>query len=277
MVAKWLQQLQTSHPLKQYPNARREPVLPTDLTYQGEKLLPEASSTFCLMSYLPKMGQRILLNQSSPKGNRITMNVFLDWGGVISWAPSQLLDTQWWVLFNQEEEEMAFGWTLVCVCYNDQSQSTMLSAVQWLVKVWAHLKPIRDNSEHFAVVIRKRHLLVPESILGKSCGSHLVSWGAWKQSQHKKENEVEPRVVDRSNLFDDLFEIPESRIQGQFRVKVNSKLEWKESPFLANPAWVGISVPGNQKVPKWYKWWTRQTQSLCLWNSQLNGSCCCCC
>ena len=34
-----------------------------------------------------------------------------------------------------------------------------------------------------------------------------------------------------------------------FRVKVNSKLEWKESPFLANPAWVGISVPGNQKVP----------------------------
>ena len=140
-----------------------------------------------------------------------------------------------------------------------------------------HLKPIRDNSEHFAVVIRKRHLLVPESILGKSCGSHLVSWGAWKQSQHKKENEVEPRVVDRSNLFDDLFEIPESRIQGQFRVKVNSKLEWKESPFLANLAWVGISVPGNQKVPKWYKWWTRQTQSLCLWNSQSNGSCCCCC
>ena len=198
MVAKWLQQLQTSHPLKQYPNARREPVLPTDLTYQTEKLLPEASSTFCIMSYLPEMGQCTLLNQSSPKGDRITMNVFLDWGGVISWASCHLLDTQWWVLYDQEEEEMAFGWTLVCVCYNDQSQRTMLSAVQWLVKVWAHLKPIRDNSEHFAVVIRERHLLVPEIILGKSCGSHLVSWGAWKQSQHKKENEVEPRMVERS-------------------------------------------------------------------------------
>ena len=91
--------------------------------------------------------------------------------------------------FDQEEEEMAFGGTMVCVCYNGQSESTMLSVVQWPVQARAHLKPIRGNSEHFAVVIRKRHLLVPESILGKSCGSHLVSWEAWKQSQYKEENE----------------------------------------------------------------------------------------
>lgn len=190
MVAKWLQQLQTSHRLKWYPNERREPVLPTDLTYQGEKLLPEASSTFCIMSYLSEVGQCTLLNQSSPKGDRITMNVFLDWGGVISWASCQ---PTWYPMmgffFDQEEEEMACGGTMVCVCYNGQSESTMLSVVQWPVQARAHLKPIRGNSEHFAVVIRKRHLLVPESILGKSCGSHLVSWEAWKQSQCKEENE----------------------------------------------------------------------------------------
>ena len=51
---------------------------------------------------------------------------------------------------------------------------------------------------------------------------------------------MEPRTVERSNL-DDLFRIPESRIvQSQFQT-------WAEkSPFLPNPAWVGISVPCNQ-------------------------------
>lgn len=96
-------------------------------------------------------------------------------------------DTWWWIFFfYQEEEEMAFGGKMVCVCYNGQSESTMLSVVQWPVQAWAHLKPIRGNSEHFAVVIRKRHLLVPESILGKSCGSHLVSWETWKQANVRK-------------------------------------------------------------------------------------------
>lgn len=32
-------------------------------------------------------------------------------------------------------------------------------------------KPIRVNSENFALVTRKRPLLLPESILGKNCGS----------------------------------------------------------------------------------------------------------
>lgn len=56
---------------------------------------------------------------------------------------------------------------------------------------------------------------------------------------------MEPRMVERSNL-DDLCS--ESLNPGLS--KANSKPGQKKSPFLPNPAWVEISVPCNQKIPK---------------------------
>lgn len=110
-LASWLQGGCSTSKLptlsQQYPKARRNgkegnSAYRSDSSEEG-RLLLEASNTLCIMSYLPKW-VRAHFETNHHQEDRITVNGFLNWGGVtFPEHLAHLLDI-WWAFLSKEEE-----------------------------------------------------------------------------------------------------------------------------------------------------------------------------